>query len=154
MKLARAGRARSRVLLVSRSIGRSRRGRLARVYMVRLRAVPSGRPGAASNEVASWSRGVRHARRRRAPDVHRDWVDGDADVECAGRPVTSYVLVAGYAPSTSTRPTPTRATSFTSFVATGVPSATYYVRIQAKNACGVSDFSNEAMVVVPLAANN
>lgn len=120
------------------------------VYMVRLRAVRQGVPGAASNEVAVVVGGA-CVTAPPAPSGLTSTVTGSTVTltwNAPGGPVTSYVLVAGYAPTTSNAANADTGNSFTSFVATGVPSATYYVRIQAKNACGVGDFSNEAMVVV------
>ena len=44
------------------------------------------------------------------------------------------------------RPTGTAATTL---VATGVGSATYFVRVRARNSCGMSTSSNEVAIVVP-----
>jgi len=63
--------------------------------------------------------------------------------------VTSYVLVAGYSSGAGNAANADTGNSYTTFVATGVPSGVYYVRLHARNACGVSGPSNEVAVVVP-----
>lgn len=61
---------------------------------------------------------------------------------------TSYVLEAGSSPGSSNLVNSDTGTSGTTFVATGVGSGTYYVRVRAKNVCSVSGASSESTVVV------
>ena len=63
----------------------------------------------------------------------------------SGGAPTSYVLLAGYTPGASTFQIPVAATSLH---ATGIPAATYYVRVVAVNGAGVSAASNEVALVV------
>jgi hypothetical protein len=62
-----------------------------------------------------------------------------------GGPVSSYVLLAGYAPGASTFQIPV---SGTGLAASGIGAATYYVRVAAVNAAGVSAQSGEVTLVV------
>ncbi|MGD9905194.1 MAG: matrixin family metalloprotease [Vicinamibacterales bacterium] len=64
----------------------------------------------------------------------------------SGGAPTGYVLVAGYTPGASTIQIPIAGTAI---VATGVPPATYYVRVVAVNAAGLSAPSNEVALTVP-----
>ena len=64
----------------------------------------------------------------------------------SGGTPTSYVLRAGYAPGATTHQIPV---SGTVLAGTGIPAATYYVRVVAVNAAGVSVASNEVALVVP-----
>jgi hypothetical protein len=57
-----------------------------------------------------------------------------------------YVLLAGYTPGASTFQIPVNGTALAS---TGIPAATYFVRVVAVNAAGVSASSNEVALVVP-----
>src|SRR5262249_7547470 len=63
--------------------------------------------------------------------------------------VTSYILVAGYSTGAGNAANADTGNSYTTFVATGVGRGVYYVRLHARNACGVSGPSNEVAVVVP-----
>jgi hypothetical protein len=63
--------------------------------------------------------------------------------------VSSYILAAGSAPQGIDAAYADTGNTFTRFVAAGVPRGTYYVRIHAKNACGMGGSSNEIAVVVP-----
>jgi hypothetical protein len=63
----------------------------------------------------------------------------------SGGAPTSYVVLAGYTPGASTFQIPVAATSLH---ATGVPAATYYVRVAAMNGGGMSAPSTEVMLVV------
>ena len=62
---------------------------------------------------------------------------------------TSYRIEAGSAPGLSNLAVANTGTPATSVSFGGVPSGTYYVRIRAINAIGVSLASNERTVVVP-----
>lgn len=62
-----------------------------------------------------------------------------------GGAVSSYVLLAGYSPSASTFQIPV---SGTGLAASGIGAATYYVRVVAVNAAGVSAPSGEVALVV------
>ena len=61
----------------------------------------------------------------------------------------SYVLEAGTAPGLSNITVFNTGSAATTFVVPGVPSGTYYVRLSAANAQGVSPVSNERTVIVP-----
>ncbi len=63
--------------------------------------------------------------------------------------VTSYVLEAGTAPGLANILTFNTGNSATAISFAGVPRGTYFVRVRAANAVGVSIVSNEATVVVP-----
>ena len=63
-------------------------------------------------------------------------------------PVTSYVLAAGSAPGRSDLANVDLAGAATSFTATDVGPGTYYVRLRAKNGCGVGPVSGEIAVTV------
>ena len=63
--------------------------------------------------------------------------------------VTSYVLVAGYSSLAGDAANADTGSSYTTFVANDVGRGVYYVRLHARNACGVSGPSNEVAVVVP-----
>ena len=62
---------------------------------------------------------------------------------------TSYVLEAGSAPGSSDLANSDLGGAARAFTATGVAGGTYYVRVRAANACGISRPSNEVIVVVP-----
>lgn len=64
----------------------------------------------------------------------------------SGGTPTSYVLRAGYAPGATTHQIPVNGTVL---AGAGIPAATYYVRVVAVNAAGVSVASNEVALVVP-----
>jgi len=66
----------------------------------------------------------------------------------SGNP-TTYVVEAGSGPGLSDLANSDLGSPATSYVASGVGRGTYYVRMRAKNACGVGPVSNEAIVVVP-----
>jgi hypothetical protein len=66
----------------------------------------------------------------------------------SGDPATTYYIEAGSAPGLANLANFSTGNSLTSFSATGVGSGTYYVRIRAVNAFGVSGPSNEAVLVV------
>jgi hypothetical protein len=64
----------------------------------------------------------------------------------SGGAPSSYLLIAGHSPGATTYQIPVGATGLT---ASGVPAATYYVRVVAVNAAGVSAASNEVALIVP-----
>jgi beta-glucanase (GH16 family) len=61
---------------------------------------------------------------------------------------TSYVLSAGFSPGGANVVVTDTATAATSLTAFGVAAGTYYVRVQARNGCGLGAASNEVVVVV------
>ena len=121
------------------------------VYMVRVRSVYSDRVSGPSNEIAvvvgGACGGPPGAPSGLAYSVSRSTVT--LTWNAAPGAVTSYALVAGYSPGASDAANADTGNSFTTFVAAGVGRGTYYVRLHAKNACGVSGPSNEIAVVVP-----
>src|SRR5688500_406657 len=60
-----------------------------------------------------------------------------------GDPPTSYILEAGSAPGLANIAAFDTGTTSTTFVATNVPAGTYFLRVKARNADGVSGPSNE-----------
>jgi len=120
------------------------------VYMVRVQSVDADHWSAASNEIAVVVGGACLGAPI-APQSLGYSVDGST-VTLTWNPapgaVTSYVLVAGYSPQGSDAANADTGTSYTAFVAHGVGRGTYYVRLHARNACGVSGPSNEIAVVV------
>jgi hypothetical protein len=121
------------------------------VYMVRVRSLYADHASGASNEIAVVVGGgcsgapiapAGLAYSVRGSTVTLTW-------NAAPGAVTSYVLVAGYSPRAGDAANADTGNSYTRFVATGVGRGTYYVRLHAKNACGVSGQSNEIAVVVP-----
>lgn len=65
-----------------------------------------------------------------------------------GGAVANYLLVAGLTPSFSVPFTSVPMNAATSFVVSGVPPGTYYVRVHAQNAGGTSPASNEVSLTV------
>lgn len=78
-------------------------------------------------------------RSRRANTVSGSW-------NAAAGPVGFYVVESGTAPGGSNLPA--RETSMTTLTVTRIPPGTYYVRVRAANACGVSAPSNEIKLVI------
>jgi hypothetical protein len=129
------------------------------IYYVRIRAIVKGVPTAASNEIIvnvggqpqpgplpcgcggaiPPPTGLSFTVRR--SDVTLNWADG------GGSP-TSYVLEAGSFTGAANLANIDMLSTATSFFAPGVGSGTYFVRVRAKNACGVSAPSNEIVVTV------
>jgi hypothetical protein len=65
-----------------------------------------------------------------------------------GATPASYVIEAGSYPGAANLANFDTLSTATSFFAPGVGAGTYFVRIRAKNACGVSSGSNEIVVTV------
>src|SRR5262249_25211866 len=120
------------------------------VYMVRVRSVYPDHESGASNEIAVVVGGA-CVGAPGAPSGLAYSVTASAVTLTwnAAPAATSYVLVAGYSPRASDAANADTGNAFTTFVATGVGQGTYFVRLHAKNACGVSGPSNEISVVVP-----
>jgi hypothetical protein len=66
----------------------------------------------------------------------------------SGDPVISYILEAGSASSLANLANAMTNSTATTFVATGVGSGTYYVRVRAQNSGGAGPASNEVVVAV------
>jgi hypothetical protein len=66
----------------------------------------------------------------------------------SGDPVTSYVLEAGSATGLANLANASTGSTATTYVAPGVGVGTYFVRVRAQNAAGVSAVSNEVVVTV------
>ena len=123
------------------------------VYYVRIRAVGDGVVSAASNEVivAVGQSGSPCSAGAMPPagltstvsgsDVTLSWANG------GGSP-SSFVIEAGSFPGGSNLANVDTMSAGTVFFAPGVGNGTYFVRVRAKNACGVSGASNEVVVVV------
>ena len=125
------------------------------IYFVRVRALNHGVPSAASNEVIvavggggpgrCTDRALAPARLTffvRGGDVTLNWAHGGGDA------ASSYVLEAGSFPGAANLAIIDTVSALPSFFAPGVGNGTYYVRVRAKNACGVSAASNEVVVTV------
>jgi hypothetical protein len=69
-----------------------------------------------------------------------------------GDPATSFVVEAGSVSGASDLAVFDTGSRATSLTVTGVPTGTYFVRVRARNAAGLSGASNEVIVVVPGAA--
>jgi predicted phage tail protein len=66
----------------------------------------------------------------------------------AGAPPTFYVIEAGSAPGRTDLANFSTGNALTSFTASGVPAGTYFVRVRAGNALGLSAPSNEVVLIV------
>jgi len=66
----------------------------------------------------------------------------------SGDPATSYTIEAGTGPGSANLANFNTGNALTTFSASGVGAGTYYVRIRAVNAAGVSNASNEVALVV------
>jgi hypothetical protein len=126
----------------------------AGVYFVRIRAFGGGALSAASNEVIvsvghqrNWCVGATLppgglAFSVNGHDVTLRWA------HVGGGAPSSYVIEAGSFEGGSNLANFDTLTTATSFFAPGVGSGTYFVRVRAKNACGVGMGSNEIVVKV------
>jgi hypothetical protein len=124
------------------------------VYYVRIRAFGDGALSAASNEVIV-SVGQQADRCEGAtlpPGGLTSTVNGNDVtlrwVRIGGGAPTSYVIEAGSFPGGSNLAYVDTFSTGTAFFAPGVGNGTYFVRVSAKNACGVSIGSNEVVVIV------
>jgi len=70
----------------------------------------------------------------------------------SGDPVTTYVIEAGSTSGAANLANVVTNSTATTFSASGVGSGTYYVRVRAQNAAGVSDPSNESILTVGTSA--
>jgi hypothetical protein len=126
------------------------------VYYVRVRAMNSGVPSAASNEVIVVVGGAGPSGCAGAalpPAGLTFFVQGNGDVTLnwangGGYAPSSYVIEAGSFPGATNLANIDTLSASTSFFAPGVGDGTYFVRVRAKNACGVSAASNETVVIV------
>jgi hypothetical protein len=124
------------------------------VYFVRIRAVGDGALSAASNEiiVAVGQSGSVCTGAALPPAALTSTVSGsDVTLNWAfagGGAPSSYVIEAGSFPGGSNLANIDTLSTGTSFFAPGVGNGTYFVRVRAKNACGVSGGSNEVVVKV------
>ena len=139
----------AQVVVADRSLTASEVG--SGVYMVRVRSLYADHASGASNEIAV----VVGGGCSRAPDAPTGLVYSvsGSTVTLAWNAVPgaviSYVVVAGYSPGAANAANSDTGSRYTTLVATGVGNGTYYVRLHARNACGVSGPSNEVAVVVP-----
>jgi hypothetical protein len=125
-------------------------------YYVRIRAIVNGVPTAASNEVvvnvggqpqqpcgcgAAAPSPTGLSFNVNGSDVTLNWSTG------GGAP-SSYVIEAGSFSAAANLANIDTLSAATSFFAPGVGSGTYFVRVRARNSCGVSAASNEIVVIV------
>jgi predicted phage tail protein len=125
----------------------------AGTYYVRVRASNSLGSSAPSNEVIVFVSGL--AACSAPPDtpigLHASVTGSTVTLGWsapAGGP-TSYVVEAGSQSGGADLVVTDSGSTSTAMVATGVGSGVYFVRVRARNACGTSGGSNEAVIVVP-----
>ncbi|HKB11031.1 MAG TPA: fibronectin type III domain-containing protein, partial [Vicinamibacterales bacterium] len=125
----------------------------AGTYYVRVRAANDAGTSAPSNEVVVFVGGTTSCSvRPDAPAALRSTVTGSTVVlewSAAGGSPTSYIVEAGSSFGLANLLVSDTGNTGRTMVATGVGRGTYFVRVRARNACGTSDPSNEAVVVVP-----
>ena len=123
-------------------------------YYVRVRAMNNGVASQASNEaiviVGASGACVGEAL---PPAGLVSSVEGDGNVTLSwalgdGSAQSSYVIEAGSFPGATNLAIVDTLSGETSFYAPGVGDGTYFVRVRAKNACGVSAASNEIVMTV------
>src|SRR5262249_58992122 len=119
----------------------------------RVRAGNGAGTGAPSNEVVLFVGGVTSCSVRPDPPVAlRSTVAGSTVtlewVAAVGSP-TSYIVEAGSSAGLANLLVSDTGNTAGVMVASGVGHGTYFVRVRARNACGISDPSNEVVVVVP-----
>jgi predicted phage tail protein len=122
-------------------------------YYVRVRAANAIGTSAPSSEVVIFVGGASACSvPPDAPAALRAAVSGStvtlAWAAPAGTPA-SYLIEAGSEFGTADLLVQDTGSSASVMVATGVGSGTYFVRVRARNACGTSGASNEAVVVIP-----
>jgi hypothetical protein len=125
----------------------------AGTYYVRVRAANAAGSSTPSNEVVVFVAGSsRCAVPPDAPSALRSTVSGSTVTlgwnGSVGSP-TSYIIEAGSQSGGVDVLVSDTGSTTTAMVARGVASGTYFVRIRARNACGVSGTSNETVLVVP-----
>lgn len=125
----------------------------AGTYYVRVRAANGAGTSGSSNEVVVFVGGSSVcAVPPDAPAGLRSTVAGSTVVlgwnGSAGSP-TSYIIEAASQPGAADLLVSDTGSTLTAMIASNVGSGTYYVRVFARNACGVSGASNEIVVVVP-----
>jgi predicted phage tail protein len=124
----------------------------AGTYYVRVRAANASGTSTPSNEAVVFVGGTTScAVRPDAPVALRSTVDGSTvTLEWSGAvgSPTSYILEAGSRGGLADVLVSDTGNTGRTMVATNVGSGTYFVRVRARNACGTSDASNEAVVVV------
>ncbi len=125
----------------------------AGTYFVRVRAQNAAGISAASNEVIVVVGGGACTSPPGAPSGLASAVSGDTvtltwSAPSGGCAPTSYVLEAGSAAGLVNLANANSGSTATTFFASGVGAGTYYVRLRAANAVGVSGPSNEVVVTV------
>jgi hypothetical protein len=120
-------------------------------YFVRVLAFNSAGASPASNEIAVTVGGTACGAPPAAPSfgsvnvtgstVTLSWLPGDGNA-------TSFVVEAGSAPARADLATFDTGSPAATLTVTGVGAGTYYVRLRARNACGVSGPSRETTVIV------
>ena len=123
----------------------------AGIYFVRVRAANDSGAGAASNETVAFVGGAASCVARPDPPALRSTVDGStvtlAWSAAVGSP-TSYIIEAGSSSGLANLLVTDTGSTGQAMVTPNVGAGTYFVRVRARNACGTSDPSNEAVVVV------
>jgi hypothetical protein len=125
----------------------------ARTYFVRVKGVTSAGIGAASNEIRLTVAGASSLCQGGpgAPGTLKASVTGSTVILAwSGSPglPTSYIVEAGSSSGSSDLANFDTASESTSLRATGVGRGNYFVRVRARNACGVSAPSNEVLTSV------
>lgn len=126
-------------------------GVAAGTYFVRVLAGNGAGQSAPSNEITITVGGATNA--PGAPAAVTAAVSGSTvtlawTAPLSGGAPTTYWLEAGSAPGASNLANFSTGSTTTGYVATGVPNGTYYVRVRAGNAFGISAASNEVTIVV------
>ena len=120
-------------------------------YYVRIRATNAAGTSAASNEAILVVGSGLCTAPPTAPSGLSATVSGSTvrlGWNPAGGNPTSYIVEAGSSPGLSNQANSDTGSAVASLTASGVGRGIYYVRIRAKNACGVGAVSNEIVVVV------
>jgi hypothetical protein len=123
----------------------------AGTYYVRVRAANAIGTSPPSNEVILIVGGSGCTARPSAPTALRVAYDSGGIVTLAWTAAvgaSTYVVEAGLSPGGTSVANNDLGSAATSLTASGVSPGGYYVRIRAKNACGISDPSNELLVLV------
>jgi predicted phage tail protein len=116
-------------------------------YYVRVRAANRGGVSEASNEIEVQGPGAP----QRPTSLSSVWMNGAINLAWSapalGQPVTGYLIEGGTAPGLANLGS-IRVGPLTAFSApaTAVPAGTYYIRVRALNALGMSPPSNEIVV--------
>src|SRR5262249_12631928 len=123
----------------------------AATYFVRARGANATGMGAPSNEVVVLVGGAASCSTIPAPTTGLAFGVNGSTVALswnASAGATSYIVSAGSSPGSSDVTTTDTGTTAATAIATNVGPGTYFVRVNARNACGTGASSNEGSIVV------